>query len=231
MEKNLDNVVSSEENTLNNSPINENENNTINENQTALNENDVVDVENNDENNESNSANENKGKTKILKILSKILNWASVIIIGFLLIVVGWLSIDKFILKSRAPSIFGYSYFIVETGSMNGLDMNEGDLIFVKPADRYITGDIITFFQTESTKIPTTHRIVKIEDGGFVTKGDANNTEDTVIVSQEMIVGKVVKVVPHVGTFFRWIKEGGGFIYVITFVVIIGIGIYIVRKE
>ncbi len=111
------------------------------------------------------------------------------------------------------------------------MDMNEGDLIFVKPADRYITGDIITFFQTESTQIPTTHRIVGIQDNGFITKGDANNTTDTVVVTEEMIVGKVVKVVPNVGTFFRWIKEGGGFIYVITFVCIIGIGIYIIRKD
>ncbi len=61
MEKNMDNVVSSEENTLNDSQINENENNTINENQTALDVSDVVDVENNDENqtalNESDAVN------------------------------------------------------------------------------------------------------------------------------------------------------------------------------
>ena len=94
----------------------------------------------------------------------------------------------------------------------------------------YKIGDIITFMHEEDT-IPTTHRIVGIdEDGNFVTKGDNNNTGDTLPVTMDEIYGEKVLVIENFGLFLDWIKNGGGLIYVIAFIVIIGAGIYVIKK-
>ncbi len=47
-----------------------------------------------------------------------------------------------------------------------------------------------------------THRIVEVNGNQIVTKGDANNTNDTPI-QRNQIVGKVIKVIPN----FRMWKE------------------------
>lgn len=213
--------TSSEENTI--TPTNE-----INENQDLKEESELVENQNTSENNDLNEAIEKEPKNKIMKIIGKIFNWIGIGIIAILLIVVGWLSIDKYILKSKAPSIFGYSSFIVATGSMSGT-IEEGDFIIVKKADEYKIGDIITFFPPDN-KIPTTHRIIGYAGENFITKGDNNPVMDTIEVTPDMIVGKEVAIIPHVGVFFDWVKSGGGIIYIVLLVVILGIGIYIVKS-
>ena len=184
---------------------------------------------------------ETKKPNKVLGLVKKILSYLGTAILAILIIVVGWLAIDKFILGNPVPSIFGYSSLYVSTGSMQGT-INEGDMIIIKKTDDYKIGDIVTYLPEGYNRktIPTTHRIIRInDDGTYVCKGDANNSEDPVDVKKEFIIGEVktdengqpLSVIKNVGVFVKWVKEGGGLIYVLAFVGILGAGIYLLSKK
>lgn len=81
---------------------------------------------------------------------------------------------SKFIKKDRITSIFGKSILVVRTGSMEPT-INPGDMIVISKEYEYKKGDIVTFYE-DGTFV--THRIVKINEDGYTTKGDANDLED-----------------------------------------------------
>lgn len=89
----------------------------------------------------------------------------------------------------------GWANAIVISGSMSG-SVEVDDMVIIREKDTYREGDIITF---ERDGVFLTHRIVRVTPEGFITKGDANNTEDSAPVAEEDIVGKVVFVIPQVG--------------------------------
>jgi signal peptidase len=150
-----------------------------------------------------------------------------------------WLSFDKFILKSPVPSFLGYSTLTIETGSMNGYSamveggepkqVSIGDLILIKKTNDYKIGDVITFLP-EGDKIPTTHRIIGYTDDGFVTKGDANNTKDTVPISKDRVLGEVIGHYPKLGKFSSWVKQEG-YMYIIATLGIIVLGSFISKSS
>ena len=104
------------------------------------------------------------------------------------------------------PSVLGVTPLAVQSGSMSGTAKDHievGDLIFVKPAkaEALKPGDIIAF---KEGSIVVTHRIVRVEtaeDGTlqFITKGDANNTEDSQPVSAANLVGRYAGRIAHLG--------------------------------
>lgn len=165
---------------------------------------------------------------KAIDIIKKILFGIAIGIFGVLLLLVIWLAVDKFIIGSPVPSVFGYSTLTVETGSMSGT-IEIGDMIIIKDTGDYKIGDIITFIH-EGESIPTTHRIINYNsDGSFVTKGDANNVKDTASVTADMIFGEVVKVYPKIGLFGKWVRVEG-WIYIVAVLAIVGIGAFILKE-
>lgn len=163
-------------------------------------------------------------------MVKKVFGWIGTGFLTLLVVIASWLCFDKFVLKHRVPSIFGYSSLMVATGSMSGT-IEEGDLIIIKDTDDYKIGDIVTFFQ-DGDDIPTTHRIYNIDDEGkWVTRGDANNSYDKRSITSDEIIGEVVLVIPYVGTFIDWAVEGGGLIYIIGIFLILGLGIYIIKGD
>ena len=95
------------------------------------------------------------------------------------------------ILKKDYANVFGYTYFVVATGSMSGtIEVN--DVVIVKLTDDVELNDIITY-QGENGEF-ITHRVVKKIGNQIITQGDVNNTEDEPI-SKEDIVGKVTVVI------------------------------------
>ncbi len=166
---------------------------------------------------------------KAFAIAKKVL-WAIMYgILGIVVVAVLWLGVDKFILKSPVPSFFGYATLSVETGSMAG-EINIGDLILIKDTGDYKIGDIITYIH-EGDTIPTTHRIIYYtDDGGFITKGDANNTQDTDSVTPDMIFGEVIKVYPKAGLFSKWVREEG-WLYIVAVLIIVALGSFITSSD
>lgn len=91
------------------------------------------------------------------------------------------------VLKKDYVNVFGYTYFVVATGSMSGT-IEVDDIIFVKITKDVKNNDVITFKNTDGDII--THRLVNQKDGKYITKGDVNNVADEAI-TKDQIIGKV----------------------------------------
>ena len=113
----------------------------------------------------------------------------------------------------RAPKVlFGYSCFTVLTGSMQDEIPKDSFIIVHKTDPSYLQiGDNITF--TKGTGTYVTHKIVDIRENyensrirGFQTKGTNNLNPDDDIVFGRDIVGKVVFVLPWVGTAISYLS-------------------------
>lgn len=120
--------------------------------------------------------------------------------------------------KDGIPNLFGYSPFSVQSNSMSPT-FKKGDLIIVKKTD--ITslkkGDIISFFAQEQGKmIIKTHRISAIDNVDTIvltTKGDANELEDDIVVTDVDLVGKYIgKRIPYIGAIMDFLKSKWGFL-------------------
>ncbi len=95
------------------------------------------------------------------------------------------------ILKKDYANVFGYTYFVVSTGSMSGtIEVN--DIILVKITDEVKKDDIVTFKDESGAMV--THRVVEVMGNKVITKGDVNNSEDDPI-SKKNLVGKVKLIV------------------------------------
>ncbi len=92
------------------------------------------------------------------------------------------------ILKKDYANVFGYTYFVVSTGSMSGtIEVN--DIIFVKVGNKDVKkNDIVTY--KDKSGVMVTHRVVEVLGNKIITKGDVNNSEDDPI-SKSDIVGRV----------------------------------------
>lgn len=115
------------------------------------------------------------------------------------------------LLTSKTDVIRGIQSFVVLTGSMEPA-FPVGSIIYVQPQIAYAAGDIIAFKNEAGQTI--THRIADIqfaEGTEYITKGDANNTQDTAPVPSDKVVGKAYFHIPYVGYFINYLKTPKGF--------------------
>lgn len=98
------------------------------------------------------------------------------------------------IFNKNYVNYFGYTIFEVESGSMSPT-INVDDMIVVKLGKDIKKGNIITYMQDDDF---ITHRVIEVLDDRLVTKGDYNNSEDK-IIDKDVVLGKVVKVIPKFG--------------------------------
>lgn len=140
-----------------------------------------------------------------------------------------WVFIDKFIIGSYAPRIFGYSALNVASGSMQD-EIMINDLVIIRKTNDYQVDDIITYLR-KNENIPTTHRIIEItSDGKYITKGDANNTKDRFPVSEEEILGEVVKIKSGAGLTLVWLQSRG-WIYICGIALLLTLGSLFVKRD
>ncbi|MDE5630910.1 MAG: signal peptidase I, partial [Bacilli bacterium] len=120
------------------------------------------------------------------------------------------------VLKKDIASINGYAVLEVISGSMEPT-IKIGDIIIINTnADDYKQGDIITFNDVNGSFV--THRLVSIDDGKMITKGDANDSEDEEMDTKE-IVGKYVSKISGAGKLIASLKNP----FVMLLIMIIGI--------
>lgn len=82
---------------------------------------------------------------------------------------------------------FDFQMFQVISGSMEPT-IKVGDIIIIKKSNDVKVGDVVTYIDDNEY---ITHRVVSIDKDKVVTKGDANNTNDSEI-KKSMIMGKYV---------------------------------------
>ena len=170
-----------------------------------------------------------ENKNSCRRVFSAIWRVMLILLAAVLAITAGALAYDKFVKKSKIPSVFGYSVLIIASPSMTGA-IEAGDAIIIKNSDSYAVGDVITYFPADES-YSVTHRIVRTEGDKFYTKGDANPSEDPDPVLIEQIAGKVVVKLNKVGYFIEWLKSPAGIICAATFIVLLILIIVIEDKR
>lgn len=102
--------------------------------------------------------------------------------------------------------------YIVTTGSMEPA-IPVGSVCFVNrntELSAVKVGDVISFSMGE--KLLVTHRVVKIGNGEYTTRGDANNADDASPVTKKNYIGKTVFVIPFIGRVFSFFQTKRGII-------------------
>jgi signal peptidase I len=163
-------------------------------------------------------------KKSTIKKVAAVLSRAIIVVVILLIAALAVL-----ILTSRmndgTPTVFGYRFYSVLTGSMTGPfkdSFNAGSLILVKPIkpEDIKTGDIITFDRKSTDSKLTTHRVkvVNVDSDGnlsFTTKGDANAVQDSVPVPANIVKGKVIWHIPQAGDVIRFAQTSTGMIFTV----------------
>ena len=134
------------------------------------------------------------------------------------LFVVFIFAIVLLIVVSILPIPGNYKLLIVQSGSMEPA-IKTGSVVIVKPVENYKTNDVITFVDGGKSNT-TTHRVVDMEvvsgQTQYITKGDANNAEDSNKVSENKIVGKVLTSIPYAGYILAMAKKPIGFVLLVV---------------
>lgn len=135
---------------------------------------------------------------------------------------------------SKVPTFGGYSPLIVLTDSMFP-QIESGDLIVVKAVDakELHEGDIISFFDPDASGTAVvTHRILSIQENGyFITKGDANNTEDETPVPPDHLVGIYQLRIPKAGNVAMFLQTTPGLIVCVGVPLVLLVGYELIRRR
>ena len=127
------------------------------------------------------------------------------------------LMVIAFCLILILPNQFGYQVFNVVSGSMEP-EIPVGSMIFVDNTapEEVAVGQIIAF---QSGGSVVAHRVVENQSvvGEFVTKGDANDTEDINTIPYSALIGRVAYHVPRIGQFMMVYTSPIGKVYVLGF--------------
>ena len=84
-------------------------------------------------------------------------------------------------------SFFGFRIYKIATGSMEPF-LKINDVIIIKTNYNYKVNDVVTYKKNNEY---ITHRIVVINGNEIITKGDANNVNDSPITKKD-IIGKLI---------------------------------------
>ena len=178
--------------------------------------------------------NQNQEKSsKFLTILGTVL----CIILVPILVINCTLIAKSFINKDEVPSIGGYMPLIVLTDSMYP-EIESGDLIIchTQESEEIKVGDVIAFFDPagNGTSI-VTHRVLEVtEQNGqlaFRTKGDANNTEDKLLVPANNLVGVYQTRIPNLGNVAIFMQSSTGLVVCVVLPIILLVGYDVIRRR
>lgn len=153
-----------------------------------------------------------KRDNKALKIIGNI---GFTIFMTFMLLMI--IIVGQSRITGQEPSLFGHRIYIVESGSMVPT-LPIGSMIIIKetPASEIQKNDVVTYYSTNGD-VKITHRIVEVKanNEGFLTRGDANNTEDASVLKGDRVIGKLALMIPYIGTIFGILNGKIGIILII----------------
>jgi signal peptidase I len=106
-----------------------------------------------------------------------------------------------------APAQVGgaVTYVIVAGASMEP-HIHAGDLVLVRSAPLYHVGDVVAYQNREMGRV-VLHRIIDLQGGRYVLKGDANSWVDSYHPTREDIIGRMWARVPRLGRALEWLRK------------------------
>lgn len=142
----------------------------------------------------------------LLKIKNIIISFVYVLVLIYLLIFI--------------PSFWGHKPLVVISGSMEPT-LKVGSLLYYheQDLDKFNKDDILVYYTKHHT---ISHRLVERVDGVFITKGDANKSNDSIIVNDNQVLGKGTNwCIPFLGLYadFIYTHKYILFITVITLII------------
>lgn len=132
----------------------------------------------------------------------------------------------KIILRNALPTPFGYGVGVVVSGSMEP-EISVDDVIVVKKTSDYKVGDIVVY---QDKEIIVVHKIVKIEGEYVITRGTANDVDDTPIKISEL-KGEVIKVYEDVGEAITFFQSPSGSILIVSIALLLLLLSFHVEKK
>lgn len=123
------------------------------------------------------------------------------IVLIIILIIVSYCYAQLKLFHKDYINFCGFTIFQVVTGSMSGT-IEIQDIVIVKLTNDVKENDIITYRSGENF---VTHRVIKKEGNQLITKGDANNSEDSPITEKD-VVGKVVFILSNIAVWINVLK-------------------------
>lgn len=138
--------------------------------------------------------------------------------LGYYALVTITILLGAFLALLHFELLSGYEIRIVQSGSMAPA-ITTGSVVVVQERGRYKVGDVITFGDSSPGSLPTTHRVVSdiIVNGemAYVTKGDANESEDIESVRRSEVRGAVLFSIPYLGYILDFARQPLGFALII----------------
>lgn len=146
-----------------------------------------------------------------VKLAGRVLSLLLTAALAFLLLCNIYTILVRRFTDELQPSVFGWSWAVVISGSMEP-EIMVNDLIVVHKTGDYQVGDIVTYRDKSSV---VTHRVIEKSGGVYTTKGDANNVQDMKPVEEKNIVGEVVYVIPGLGLFMDFLRSPMGLLLMV----------------
>ena len=137
----------------------------------------------------------------VVKIVMRTVRISGLILLILLMLFVALNVIGLAFKNERRLSPWGTGFILIISGSMEP-SIPVGALVFVREvsADKIEVGDVITSFSSDGQAL-VTHRVRRIITDGdeymYITRGDANNTDDEP-KSFNRVIGRVEYTVPGV---------------------------------
>lgn len=111
------------------------------------------------------------------------------------------------------PRMFGCQIYSVISGSMEPA-IPVGSLVYVQSAapEEILAEDVIAFYAASDSAAVITHRVTenRVTMGEFITKGDANQSEDMNPVPYDNFIGKVAYSIPVAGRAAELLTSAAG---------------------
>lgn len=123
---------------------------------------------------------------------------------------------------------FNMTPYTITSGSMLPA-YKVGSIIFVSKVDTddIAVGDVVTFKYGKET---VSHRVVKVEEEGITTKGDANKDTYEGIISYSDIYGKASNFsIPYLGYIYSFIEYNK--LIIIGFIILLTVIDFIIEKR
>lgn len=171
--------------------------------------------------------------------MKKLLNALNVLVTVVLVLVIAaaaFLAFSARFSKDKIPTVAGHKVLTVLSGSMEPA-IHTGDVVIIRPitpADEIKEGDVITFRTKEKADMLITHRVMgTVNVNGvpkaYVTKGDANDSEDLSTVARDQVVGIYQWRVPYFGYVSNFMHKPVGIILCVVLPGLLLIGMEFVK--